>query len=358
MRNREWKIFKISDIFETLNGTNGIQMPTGAYINRKDLKKGKIPRITVKDTNNGVDSFSYSEHNNFRTYKNFISVSFLGSVFYHPYKASLDMKVHALILKNRKLNLYIAEFLKIMIKNNLKNSSYGNQLSSTDLPNVKIYLPVNENEAPDYDFMENYIKEIKRVTSKKYNDYVLGELQKLQKMSDNYLLENKNWSPILLSDLFEIKKGNQNNMAKLTKGKLPLVSAKKFDNGYKDFMSENGKEIFPANIITLNNDGDGGAGIAYYQPAEMLLDSHVTALIPKFDVANKYNLLFIAWAITKQREKFGHGYSLNNSRLKNFKFMIPVSKDGNVDFEYMQKYVAKKISLIMAKYEKYREDYK
>ena len=37
----------------------------------------------------------------------FISVSFLGTVFYHPYKASLDMKVHSLKLKSKELNEYI-----------------------------------------------------------------------------------------------------------------------------------------------------------------------------------------------------------------------------------------------------------
>ena len=70
-------------------------------------------------------------------------------------------------------------------------------------------------------------------------------------------------------------------MSTLADGHLPLVSARKCDNGYKQFVASNNKRLYEGNIITLNNDGDGGAGIAYYQPHCMALDSHVTALIPK-----------------------------------------------------------------------------
>ena len=52
-----------------------IQVPTGAYINKEDLKKGDTPRITVSSKNNGVDGYYDSSHKNYRIHKNFISVS-------------------------------------------------------------------------------------------------------------------------------------------------------------------------------------------------------------------------------------------------------------------------------------------
>lgn len=113
--------------------------------------------------------------------------------------------------------------------------------------------------------------------------------------------EDKNWKDFYLSEFFCCEKGNQNNMASLQTGDIPLVSAKKCDNGYKDFVAPNGKKQFQGDIITLNNDGDGGAGIAYYQPYQMALDSHVTALIPLVPM-NRHILLFVAMCITKQRD--------------------------------------------------------
>ncbi|HHT9079665.1 TPA: restriction endonuclease subunit S, partial [Flavobacterium psychrophilum] len=88
-------------------------------------------------------------------------------------------------------------------------------------------------------------------------------------------LKNKNWKEFKLTELFEFVKGDQNNMASIKSGLIPLVSAKKIDNGYKDFASKS-KKLYKGNSLTLNNDGDGGAGISYYQPTDYLLDSHVT----------------------------------------------------------------------------------
>lgn len=143
------------------------------------------------------------------------------------------------------------------------------------------------------------------------------------------------WRDFYLSDFFNFEKGNQNNMASLTMGNIPLVSARKVDNGFKDFVAPNNKKLFDSGIITLNVDGDGGAGIAYYQPYKMALDSHVAALIPKLDL-NKYQLIFVAVCITKQRDRFGHGYPINSNRIRSFKLMLPVTENGELpDWQFM-----------------------
>lgn len=160
LMDREWKSFYMKNLFETYKGQRGLQTHTGAYIEKQSLHEASTPRITVRDTNNGIDSYCYSNDKNFRCFENFISVSFLGSVFYHPYKASLDMKVHALIPLGIELNTYIAHFLIVAIKNCIALSSYGNQLSSTDLPKVKIMLPENADGQPDWQFMENFMRQI------------------------------------------------------------------------------------------------------------------------------------------------------------------------------------------------------
>lgn len=155
-------------------------------------------------------------------------------------------------------------------------------------------------------------------------------------------IENRQWKDFLLLDFFSSDKGNQNNMATLTVGNIPLVSARKCDNGYKDFVSPNGKKHFHGGILTLNNDGDGGVGIAYYQPYEMLLDTHVTALMPKIELS-KHQLLFIAMCIRKQRSRFGHGYSINDNRLRMFRIMLPLTADGkSPDWQFMESYMRQK----------------
>lgn len=151
-------------------------------------------------------------------------------------------------------------------------------------------------------------------------------------------LNEMEWKGYRLLDFFDCIKGNQNNMAELKAGTFPLVSAKNTNNGYKDFVSPFGKKAaISGHCLTINNDGDGGAGISYYQPFDMLLDTHVTALVPKTEMCME-QLLFISSCITIQRKKFGHGYSLNNARLSVFRIMLPINNNGFPDWCYMKQY--------------------
>lgn len=162
-----WKEFQINDIFETINESRK-QVPTGASVPKNELiEGGSTPRISVTGVNNGI--LGYFDYNgktpeNYRVYNNFISVSFLGTVFYQQGDASLDMKVHCLKPKHIVLNKYIGQFLVAAIKASLRESTYADQLSSKVLPEMGIKLPIKDKE-PDWAYMEDYMKALeKRVT--------------------------------------------------------------------------------------------------------------------------------------------------------------------------------------------------
>ena len=166
-------------------------------------------------------------------------------------------------------------------------------------------------------------------------------------------LTDREWGAFYIRDYFEFIRGNQNNMAKCKAGYIPLISAKKVDNGYKDFIAPNNKSLFPKHILTLNNDGDGGVGIAYYQPVASALDTHVTALLPKIELS-RHILLFVARSITHQRDKFSHGYSLNNDRLRAQRIMLPENSDGLPDWQFMEDFMKQierdKIAAVLSYY--------
>ena len=67
---------------------------------------------------------------------------------------------------------------------------------------------------------------------------------------DKLSLKNKDWKDFYLSDFFDFEKGNQNNMASLTTGTLPLVSAKTPDKGYKGYVSTEQKKNIRGYILT------------------------------------------------------------------------------------------------------------
>lgn len=161
-----WGEFVVGELFET----NGNKTYTGAGIPKNNLESGTTPRITVTDKNNGIIGYFNDTNNaNYRVYENFISVSFLGTVFWHPYKASVDMKVHVLNkLKNIELNEKRALFLIACIKKTIATFSYAEQLSASKLYDLSIPLPLKPSANPsnytqediDWDYMEHFMQAI------------------------------------------------------------------------------------------------------------------------------------------------------------------------------------------------------
>lgn len=161
-----WGEFVVGELFET----NGNKTYTGAGIPKNNLESGTTPRITVTDKNNGIIGYFNDTNNaNYRVYENFISVSFLGTVFWHPYKASVDMKVHVLNkLKDIELNEKRALFLVACIKKTIATFSYAEQLSASKLYDLSIPLPLKSSADPsnytqndiNWDYMENFMKTI------------------------------------------------------------------------------------------------------------------------------------------------------------------------------------------------------
>lgn len=164
-------------------------------------------------------------------------------------------------------------------------------------------------------------------------------------------LDEKTWAPVGLTSMFDLQRGRESNMAMLEDGDVPLISAKNGSNGLKGFVKTS-KRLINGECISLNNDGDGGAGLAYYQPANMALDTHVTALLPKDDMGRDA-MLFTSECISGLHGFFGHGLSISNPRAKAISVMLPVTDDGEPDYEYMEQYAAEARKVKLAKYLEY-----
>ena len=166
-------------------------------------------------------------------------------------------------------------------------------------------------------------------------------------------LNDREWKPISIASIFTFIRGRENNMAMLENGNIPLISARNINNGLKGFINEP-KKIVAGNCITLNNDGDGGAGLSYYQPSDMALDTHVTALIPKAEMSI-HAMLFISKCLSKLHAFFGHGLSISNQRVNKIKIMLPVTDEGEPDYAFMEQYIKERQDQMLEKYRKYAE---
>lgn len=340
--DREWKEFVIKELFITENQKGKIQLPTGSYVNKSNLQKGQTPRITVTSNNNGVDGYYSSNDKNYRIFENFISVSFLGTIFYHPYTASLDMKVHCLKLKNRKLNAHLSLFLISEIKNCIANASYGDQLSSTDLPHKKIMLPIDSENQPDYVFMEEYIREREALKRKDYIQFAINKLD-YEINGGGVLIEDKNleWKEFYLKEIFTyIQRGKRLVKEKQIGGQVPYVSSTALNNGVDGFISNSTNVRKFSHCLSLANSGSVGS--AFYEPFEFIASDHVTHL--KNEEFNNYHYLFLATMLKRLSQKYNFNREINDLRISREKILLPIDENGAPKLQYMTQ-VTRKIMI-------------
>ena len=156
----KWRIFYIKDIFT---------ITSGKRLRKEDMTPGDVPFVGASDSNNGVTSFV--SNSNPSEDSNVLGVNYNGSVvenFYHPYKALFSDDVKRFHIKGHKGNKYIYLFLKTIISQQKNKYNYGYKFNDARMREQIIMLPVNEEGKPDWDFMENYAKNLEALMFKKY----------------------------------------------------------------------------------------------------------------------------------------------------------------------------------------------
>lgn len=91
----------------------------------------------------------------------------MGEVFYQeqPFLAT-PVDVRLLIPKDTiKLNKYIGLFITTILRKEKYRFNYSRKMGTERLKELSIKLPVDAQENPDWDYMENYIKTLKYSSS-------------------------------------------------------------------------------------------------------------------------------------------------------------------------------------------------
>lgn len=338
LSEKEWVTETIGDAF-SVSGTTTTH-PS------KLAENGSTPRITCASVNNGLDN-CYGNEPTEQGGVLTVDSATVGTVLFQPSDFIATDHVEK-ISGDKAFSEAEGLFIKTCIDVSAAGKyQYGYKFSQNRIKRQKLMLPVDDKGKPDYAYMTLYSAKVGGGMVMRYKNFIAGQLSQLEHKDIPALVE-KEWKPVLISSMFELVRGRENNMAMLEDGDTPLISAKANNNGLKGFV-HNPKKIITGQCITLNNDGDGGAGLAYYQPANMALDSHVTALVPLFDMS-AFAMLFIAKCISGLHGFFGHGLSISNPRAKRLRIMLPVTDSGEPDYAYMEQYAK---NMMLKKYKQY-----
>ena len=121
-------------------------------------------------------------------------------------------------------------------------------------------------------------------------------------------------------------------------GDVPLISNSSTDNGVMGYS--NLKPLNKGNSLTCS-DTTLGAETMYYQEKDFIGYSHIQHLVPKFKGFNKAIAYMI---ITASRiattNKYDYGAKFNRNEMNNTKISLPVKKDGEIDFAFMEDFIS------------------
>ncbi|MDY4012048.1 MAG: restriction endonuclease subunit S [Fusobacterium gastrosuis] len=324
----EWGIFKIRNIFM-------IEKVIGRPIENYSI--GNTPYISNASTNNAVVSFV--DDINSVSKGNTISVDPIkGSCFYHEYDfigrgfsgASVNL------LRSDKLNKYNAVFCCSAIqKTSMAKASYGYLFNSDRLKNGTIMLPIDSKGNPNWQFMEDYVKQEMREQAKKIVKYYEN---KLLKLAFEVLDLEVEWKEFFFTDIFkEIKRGKRLTKGNQIDGDTPYVSSTGFNNGVDNFIgNEKGVRRYNNNLSLANS---GTVGSCFYHNYEYVASDHITALTTEY--ANEYVYKFMSTIIKRLEEKYSFNREINDKRISREKIFLPIDKNGNPHWEYMSNFMKK-----------------
>lgn len=354
LSDRQWKDFAVPYVFQNIQ--------RGKRLKKADHISGIVPYVSSTANNNGVDAYIEAIKGT-RVFENCISLANSGSVgtaFYEPF--AFVASDHVTSMKRENTSQYVYLFLTAVLEQQKSNFDFNREINDLRIKKMRIMLPVDDNDEPDYQFMEDYMKELMVTKRKQYQEYVeqrLAELDIDAKMSKwggyNLDLESRDWKAIPLGNLFSMERGKAKKGTVKEGGQYPFVSAKISNNGVRMFVEKPGV-LFPANTISLNSNGDGGTGFGYYQPYDYTIDVNTTALIPQNDkLTNQFCELFIVGCFGWLHNHFGNALPLSLKRAKKACIMLPVDDNDEPDYDFMEECGRKMMAKKYMQYLKFLE---
>lgn len=164
LNEKRWAEFLIEEIFD---------ISPGKRLTKAEMIAGDTPFIGASDSNNGVTAFVGNENDS--ADENVLGVNYDGSVaenFYHPYRCLFSDPVKRFKLKNFVGNEFVYLFLKAVILQQKDKFNYGYKFNESRMRRQKIFLPVNDEGAPDFEYMEAYAKNLEAEKYRKYLAYI------------------------------------------------------------------------------------------------------------------------------------------------------------------------------------------
>ena len=329
----KWGEFKYKEVFNRIE--------QGRRLKKDDQIDGTIPFVMSGTTNAGVVNYISNPVASFP--KNAITIDIFGNTFYRNYAfgAGDDTGVYWNDATAYSSNAMLF-FAVAMQKSMMGRFSYGKKLRSSQSEDFTMHLPVTDDGAIDFDFMESFIAELEAERVAELEAERVAELSAYLTVIglDNYELSNdeedalKNfqslkWDTYNLEKLFgKSTRGKRLKGDDRIAGTLPFVTAGEASEGISAYIS-NEVEVFEKNTTTIDMFGS-----AKYRNYKYGADDHV-AVVHTESVPMKA-AIFVTSACHKAAHtgKFDYGHNFYAKDADALDIQLP-TKDGKPDYDTM-----------------------
>ena len=326
---KQWKEFIIKDLFT-------VKRPSA----RSQANDGDIPFVASGNFNNGVLKYLEPKKDEILDAGNCITVSPIdGSSFYQEddFLGRGGAGSSIILLYNPNLNLYNGYFIATVIRTVCRKYAYSDMANKDTIGAEKIKLPVDETGNPDFSYMESYMKNLELAVSSSLTD-----LQSAKKSDISGTLDISSWKLFQISELFNVQKGKRLTKADMKDGKIRFIGASAINNGITAYIS-NDEHLHPQNTITLSYNGS--IGEAFYQDEIFWASDDVNVLYPKFEM-NREMAFFIIPLLKTAGKRYAFIDKWKKEDMEKSKIPLPVDKDGNPDYKYMENHIVNKFDMI------------
>lgn len=257
-------------------------------------------------------------------------------MFYQERPYFTGDKIKILKPKNVQFSKRNALFFLTAMQQAFRGFSWGAKSFSVEVIKKQIFqLPLTQNGAIDFAYMEDFVGELEKsyirklesyLSSNDFTDYSLSVSEKKALMK----LSHMKWQSFNIETLFgKSTRGKRLKGDDRIPGKLPFVTAGEANTGISAFIG-NKVEIFQCNTTTIDMFGS-----AKYRNYNYGADDHVAVVHTEH--LTKYAAIFVTTSCHKAAHtgKYTYGNNFYATDADELNIMLP-AKNGTPDYKLME----------------------
>lgn len=334
----KWWKFKLEDLFD---------ITSSSWLNLWKLEISKIKWencyefIWRTKVNYWVQGYLQKQDNCELNEENVISVSQIGSVHaqirYNKWYSSQNIFI---LHQKEEFGLSLLNHFLITVINKILqkyDSAYTSYPTLKSLKEETIYLPVNNDNQINFDYIENYIKTFELRES----IHIISN--SLNKLSNNWI-DIRKWKEFKISDLFDIRSSrkifhwvNIIITNEKTENSYPYVVRSSMNNWIKWYISKDKEFLNQWNSITFAQD----TFIAFYQKESFFTGNKIKVFYLKWYDLNEKLGKYLTTIINSRIQYFYWWIGSNIESISNLDIYLPVTSSWEPDWKYMENYIKK-----------------